>query len=147
MNASASRAPAGTGRRASPLTSPMAVPLAALHTLLGPRWQALAPRERRGLLLAGSAEFRAVWARHEVGIRPREVKHFVHPELGAMELTCQTLLDPQQSQMLLVYTAVPGSETHEKLQLLSVIGTQVLTDPDAGRDQPVPDSPSGRTAR
>ncbi|HOZ58643.1 MAG TPA: helix-turn-helix transcriptional regulator [Nakamurella multipartita] len=99
------------------------------------------------LLLARSAEFRAVWARHEVGIRPREVKNFVHPELGAMELTCQTLLDPEQLQMLLVYTAVPGSETHEKLQLLSVIGTQVLTDPDAGRDQPVPDSPSGRTAR
>lgn len=28
--------------------------------------------------------------------------------------------------MLLVYTAVPGSESHEKLQLLSVIGAQSL---------------------
>ncbi|MPY79421.1 MAG: DNA-binding protein [Actinophytocola sp.] len=55
-----------------------------------------------------------------------EVKHFVHPELGGLELTCQMLLDPGQSHSLLVYTAIPGSESHEKLQLLSVIGTQAL---------------------
>jgi len=74
------------------------------------------------LLLATSDEFREVWAAHEVGIRPHEVKNFVHPELGALELTCQTLLDPNQSHSLLVYTATPGSESYEKLQLLSVIG-------------------------
>ncbi|MGH3458823.1 XRE family transcriptional regulator [Aeromicrobium sp.] len=78
------------------------------------------------LLLAHSGEFRDVWDAHEVGIRPNEVKHFVHPELGALELSCQTLVDPRQSHSLLVYTAVPGSESHEKLQLLSVIGTQAL---------------------
>jgi hypothetical protein len=27
-----------------------------------------------------------VWADHEIGIRPREVKRFVHPEVGALEL-------------------------------------------------------------
>lgn len=78
------------------------------------------------LLLARSEEFRSVWSEHEVGIRPREVKHFIHPELGALELTCQTLLDPGQSHSLLVYTAIPGSESYEKLQLLSVVGTQTL---------------------
>ncbi|MFH8484978.1 helix-turn-helix transcriptional regulator [Streptomyces longisporoflavus] len=78
------------------------------------------------LLLARSAEFRAVWNDHEVGIRPREVKRFVHPEVGPLELTCQTLLDPDQPHFLLVYTAVPGSESHEKLRLLSVIGAQAL---------------------
>lgn len=72
-------------------------------------------------LLAESAWFREVWARQEVGVRPREVKHFVHPELGALELSCQSLLDPEQSHMLLVYTAAPGSESYEKLRLLSVI--------------------------
>jgi hypothetical protein len=50
----------------------------------------------------------------------------VHPELGALELTCQTLLDPGESHALLVYTAVPGSESHEKLRLLSVIGAHAL---------------------
>lgn len=76
------------------------------------------------LLLARSDEFREVWGHHEVGIRPRELKHFVHPELGALELTCQNLLEPTQSHALLVYTAVPGSESYEKLQLLSVVGAQ-----------------------
>jgi transcriptional regulator with XRE-family HTH domain len=78
------------------------------------------------LLLAQSEEFREVWNYHEVGIRPQEVKNFIHPELGVLELDCQVLLDPSQSHSLLVYTATPGSESHEKLQLLSVIGTQAL---------------------
>lgn len=71
-------------------------------------------------------EFRTLWARHEVGVRPPTVKRFDHPAVGMLELSCQTLLDPDQSHRLLVYTAVPGSESHEKLQLLSVIGTQTL---------------------
>jgi transcriptional regulator with XRE-family HTH domain len=77
-------------------------------------------------MLEQSVEFRAVWELHEIGIRPREVKHFLYPELGALELSCQTLLDPNESHFLLVYTAVPGSESYEKLQLLSVIGAQPL---------------------
>jgi transcriptional regulator with XRE-family HTH domain len=78
------------------------------------------------LLLAESEEFRVLWEDHEIGVRPHEVKRLVHPELGALELNCQILLDPQQSHMLFVYTAVPGSESYEKLQLLSVIGAQSL---------------------
>ena len=73
-----------------------------------------------------SEEFRALWAEHEAGLRPTDVKRFTHPEVGTLELECQTLLDLEQSHRLLVYTAVPGSASHEKLQLLSVIGTQVL---------------------
>ena len=79
------------------------------------------------LLLAQSDEFREVWDRHEVGLRPKEVKHFIHPELGALELTCQSLSEPNQSHSLLVYTAIPGSESSDKLQLLSVIGAQPLS--------------------
>lgn len=75
-------------------------------------------------LLPLSEEFRTLWERHEVGLRPKESKNFVHPELGALELSCQTLVDPEQSHALLVYTAVPGSESDEKLRLLSVIGAQ-----------------------
>ncbi|OWY61143.1 transcriptional regulator, partial [cyanobacterium TDX16] len=92
-------------------------------TLRGPGSRAAQLTE---LLLAESEEFRAVWELHEVGIRPHDVKHFVHPELGALELTCQALVDPTQSHSLLVYTAIPGSESHEKLELLSVIGAQPL---------------------
>ena len=78
------------------------------------------------LLRTQSEEFRQVWNDHEVGIRPNEVKHFIHPELGALELTCQRLVDPDQAHSLLVYTAIPGSESYEKLQLLSIIGAQPL---------------------
>ncbi|MFD6188888.1 helix-turn-helix transcriptional regulator [Streptomyces sp. NPDC060275] len=97
--------------------------LRGVATLRGPGSRAA---HYADLLLARSEEFRRAWDAHEVGIRPQEVKHFVHPEVGALELTCQTLLDPQQSHLLLVYTAVPGTESHEKLRLLSVIGAQTL---------------------
>ena len=75
-------------------------------------------------LLRDNAEFRSVWDAHEVGVRPPEVKRFLHPSVGRLELNCQTLVDPDQSHRLLVYTATPGSESHEKLQLLAVIGPQ-----------------------
>ncbi|MGN6407361.1 MAG: helix-turn-helix transcriptional regulator [Curtobacterium sp.] len=74
-------------------------------------------------LLARSEEFREVWARHEVGIRPRDVKTYRHPEVGLLTLQCQVLQDPDSSQNLLVYTAEPGSESAERLQLLAVIGS------------------------
>jgi hypothetical protein len=78
------------------------------------------------LLYARSEEFRGVWNEHEVGVRPTEVKRFIHPEVGPLELNCQVLLDPDQSHRLLVYTAVPGTESYEKLELLSVIGAQAI---------------------
>ena len=105
------------------LTRMFASGLREVLTLRGPGSRAA---HLADLLLAQSEEFREVWNDHEVGVRPNEVKHFIHPELGALELTCQTLVDPNQSHFLLVYTAMPGSESYEKLQLLSVIGTQAL---------------------
>lgn len=74
------------------------------------------------LLLDRSEEFRTVWDRHEVGVRPRQVKRYLHPLVGPLELSCQTLLDPEQSHSLLVYTAAPGSQSAERLQLLTVLG-------------------------
>lgn len=97
--------------------------LRELITLRGPDSRAAHLAE---LLLARSEEFREVWAAHEVGVRPPDVKRFQHPEVGSLELNCQTLLDPEQSHRLLVYTASPGSDSHAKLQLLAVIGTQAL---------------------
>ncbi|MFE0100664.1 helix-turn-helix transcriptional regulator [Streptomyces sp. NPDC059009] len=105
------------------LTRMFASGLRGVVTLRGPGSRAA---HLADLLLAQSEEFREVWNRHEVGVRPDEVKHFVHPELGALELTCQILFEPSQSHCLLVYTAIPGSESYEKLQLLSVIGTQAF---------------------
>ncbi|MEU5549663.1 MULTISPECIES: helix-turn-helix transcriptional regulator [unclassified Micromonospora] len=105
------------------LTRMFASGLREIVTLRGPGSRAAYLAD---LLLTQSDEFRQVWEDHEVGIRPHEVKHFVHPELGMLELTCQALVDPGQGHSLLVYTAVPGSESYEKLQLLAVIGTQAM---------------------
>jgi transcriptional regulator with XRE-family HTH domain len=97
--------------------------LREIVTLRGPGSRAA---QYVNLLLDRSEEFRDLWNNHEVGIRPSEIKRYIHPEVGALELNCQTLLDPQQSHRLLVYTAVPGSESHEKLQLLPVVGAHSL---------------------
>ncbi|SOD99452.1 helix-turn-helix transcriptional regulator [Blastococcus haudaquaticus] len=75
-------------------------------------------------LQAESAEFREVWAQHEVGKRFDDSKTLVHPELGEIAVDCQALFTENQAQVLLVLTAVPGSEDAQKLQLLSVIGEQ-----------------------
>ncbi|WP_199444378.1 helix-turn-helix transcriptional regulator [Umezawaea beigongshangensis] len=97
--------------------------LRALVTLRGPGSRA---SHLADLLLNSSEEFRRVWDDHEIGLRPHDVKHFNHPEVGALELNCQRLVDPGQAHSLMVYTATPGSESYEKLQVLSVIGAQVL---------------------
>jgi hypothetical protein len=78
------------------------------------------------LLLERSEEFRELWEEHEVGVHPHEVKRYQHPEVGLLELNCQALLDPQQAHRLMVYTAVPGTESYDKLQVLAVIGAQTL---------------------
>jgi transcriptional regulator with XRE-family HTH domain len=77
-------------------------------------------------LVEASPEFERVWQAHEVGVVRSDLKRIVHPELGVLELHCQMLFDFDQSQALLVFTATPGSESYEKLQLLSVIGEQRL---------------------
>lgn len=97
--------------------------LRGVLTLRGPESRAARYAE---LLTEQSAEFRALWSAHEVGIRPREVKRYNHPEVGSLELNCQILLDPDESHTLLVFTAAPGSESYEKLQLLSVVGAPTM---------------------
>jgi transcriptional regulator with XRE-family HTH domain len=73
-----------------------------------------------------STEFARLWDEHPVVGPYCEPKRIQHPELGLLELYGQTLLDPDQFQTLVIFTAVPGTDSYEKLQLLSVIGAQRL---------------------
>ncbi|GIH25763.1 DNA-binding protein [Acrocarpospora phusangensis] len=75
-------------------------------------------------LLDKSPEFTAIWGEHPVTGPYCPPKRVRHPQLGLLELHCQTLLDPDQSQLLVVYTATPGTESYDKLRLLSIIGAQ-----------------------
>lgn len=68
--------------------------------------------------------FAAAWAEHHVGRKSGERKRLVHPELGTIEVDCQTLVAADEGQSLLVFTATPGSEAAEQLRLLEVIGRQ-----------------------
>ncbi|WP_232679965.1 helix-turn-helix transcriptional regulator [Nocardioides sp. R-C-SC26] len=77
-------------------------------------------------LLGRSEEFAALWRDHHVGVMPEEVKRYRHPAVGLVEVNCQILQDPRQSHALLVYTAVPGTESYERLQLLGVVGTSAI---------------------
>jgi hypothetical protein len=69
-----------------------------------------------------SGEFAELWERHEVAQRFEDHKTLIHSELGALELDCQALFTEDQSQTLLVLTAPPRTESHEKLRLLAVLG-------------------------
>lgn len=87
-----------------------------------PRGRQLADR-----LLESSPEFAQLWAHHDVSWRPgEEPKHFVHPQVGPLELECQVLVAERNSQLLLVYTATPGTLSAERLRLLGVIGAQTF---------------------
>ncbi|GAA3942728.1 helix-turn-helix transcriptional regulator [Actinoplanes auranticolor] len=85
------------------------------------------PEGRAGEIVAAllqvSPEFAEVWRRHEVDvIHHHDLKRYRHPELGELELYCQRLVDPDQNQELLVFSATPGSPSYEKLQLLPAVG-------------------------
>ncbi|HEX3789838.1 MAG TPA: helix-turn-helix transcriptional regulator [Pseudonocardiaceae bacterium] len=79
-----------------------------------------------------SQEFTELWERHEVAVKLDNHKTIVHRELGDIELHCQFLFTENQAQALLVFTATPGTEAYQKLELLSVIGSQDLNPSTSG---------------
>lgn len=78
-------------------------------------------------LRAASEEFAHLWTDHEVSIRRSATKRFRHPVVGLLELDCEVLLSHEHHHQLIVYTARPGTESHERLQLLRVVGLQNMT--------------------
>lgn len=76
---------------------------------------------------ARGEEFSALWDTHHVAVRRADIKRFLHPVVGLLELDCEVLLNPEHDQRLIVYTARPGSKSYEGLELLRVVGLQNLT--------------------
>ncbi len=74
-----------------------------------------------------SPEFAEIWDAHQIGLSYSEPKRFTHPEVGRLDLYCQTLLDPDTDHTLLVFTATPGTTSHDTLQLLAVLGASLTT--------------------
>ncbi|MBM9509717.1 helix-turn-helix transcriptional regulator [Actinacidiphila acididurans] len=78
-------------------------------------------------LRATSPDFARLWDEHVVAVRRMDTKRFRHPVVGHLELDCEVLLSAEHDQRLIIYTARPGTDAHERLQLLRVVGLQDLT--------------------
>jgi transcriptional regulator with XRE-family HTH domain len=78
-------------------------------------------------LRATSAEFAALWESHEVAVRRASTKRFLHPTVGLLDLDCEYLLSSGDNQLLIIHTARPGTDSHERLRLLRVVGLQNMT--------------------
>ncbi|TDD24144.1 helix-turn-helix transcriptional regulator [Nonomuraea diastatica] len=74
-------------------------------------------------LRAASADFRRLWAEHEVAVRRADRKTVLHPRVGRLTMDCETLVAPDQGQQLLVLTPA-DAETRERLELLRVLGIE-----------------------
>ena len=74
-------------------------------------------------LSAASADFRRLWAEHEVAVRRADRKFVAHPRVGRLSMDCETLVTPDQGQQLLVLTPA-DAESRERLQLLLVLGIE-----------------------
>ncbi len=91
--------------------------LRAVHGRPGPDPEA---DELVAALLAESAEFAALWERHEVGRRTVVDKRFVHPLVGELTLDCQNLVsETNVSERLVVFSAAPGSVDEARLRMLA----------------------------
>ena len=86
------------------------------------------------LLQAASADFRRLWAEHEVAVRRADRKTFVHPRVGRLLMDCETLVTPDQRQQLLVLTPA-DADARERLELLRVLGIEEF--PTGATDAPV----------
>lgn len=72
-----------------------------------------------GELSTQSGTFRTLWAAHDVRTHGTGTKRFNHPEVGELVLAYEELaITADPGLKLMVYTAQPGSESHQKLQLL-----------------------------
>jgi transcriptional regulator with XRE-family HTH domain len=73
-----------------------------------------------GELSTRSELFRRLWGAHDVREHRDGLKRVHHPVVGDLDLTYQSMdLASDRGLLMLVFSAEPGSASHERLQLLS----------------------------
>jgi transcriptional regulator with XRE-family HTH domain len=83
-----------------------------------------------GELSTRSEEFRVRWAAHNVKLHRTGVKRFHHPIVGELTLDFETLdLPGDPGQRMLIYSAEPGSPSHQALHLLASWATTPHDEP------------------
>ncbi|GAA3569685.1 helix-turn-helix transcriptional regulator [Amycolatopsis ultiminotia] len=87
--------------------------------------------ETVGELSLKSADFRRLWARHDIRQKTHETKRFRHPQVGPLTLHYESMtVHSAPGQQLVVYQADPGSPSESSLRLLGALAAGA---PSAGR--------------
>jgi transcriptional regulator with XRE-family HTH domain len=98
-----------------------------------------------GELSLRSERFRTLWARQDVRRKSSGVSRLLHPQVGPLDLHYEKLdLPGAPGQILVTYHAGPGTESHERLQLLAHLSrtTERRASPTPG----TPRTPGSRPA-
>lgn len=83
-----------------------------------------------GELSTRSDTFRRLWGAHDVRTHGAGTKRFHHPVVGALTLAYEELaITAEPGQVLMVYTAEPGSPSAERLRLLAAWATESADQP------------------
>lgn len=93
-----------------------------------------------GELSRHSADFRRLWADHNVRGKTRGRKRFTHPQLGELALDYVAMRAPDDPDLtMMIYSAPPGSDAAANLQLLASLIAPVVpcTAEHLGNDQPL----------
>ena len=82
-----------------------------------------------GELSTRSDVFRRLWGAHDVRTHGAGTKRFIHPIVGEVTLAYEELaITAEPGQVLLIYTAEPGSPSAERLRLLASWSTQQVVE-------------------
>ena len=82
-----------------------------------------------GELSTRSDVFRRLWGAHDVRTHGAGTKRFIHPIVGEVTLAYEELaITAEPGQVLMIYTAEPGSPSAERLKLLASWSTQQVVE-------------------
>lgn len=105
--------------------SQLTASVAYLRALAGENPDSTDLAQMVGELLVKSPEFARLWERYDIGAHSHGSKRFLHPEVGEMTLSFQTMeLHGTDGHMLAVYLAEPGTAEHDALILLDRLGEE-----------------------
>ena len=83
-----------------------------------------------GELSLKSADFGKLWARHDVRQKADGTKRMLHPVVGELELEYESFaVNSAPGQLLVTYTAAPGSASERALALLTTLAAVPSSDP------------------
>ncbi|MDQ0780096.1 transcriptional regulator with XRE-family HTH domain [Streptomyces aurantiacus] len=75
-------------------------------------------------LLQRSAEFGDLWAQQQVASLASAPKLIRHPLVGNLDVQCDVVLSPATGHRLIIFRPRPGSNAHDQMALLGILGNQ-----------------------